>query len=60
VRIGSNNSGDLQTVAFKTPDGKKVLIVENDGSVGTMFNIRFNNKWAMTFLLSGGVGTYVW
>jgi glucosylceramidase len=60
VRIGSNNSGDIQTVAFKTPDGKKVLIVENDGSVGTMFNIRFNNKWVVTSLPAGGVGTYVW
>ena len=60
VRIGSNNSGDIQTVAFKTPAGKKVLIVENDGSSGTSFNIRFNNKWVTSFLPGGAVATYVW
>ena len=48
VRIGSNVIGDLQTVAFKTPAGKKVLIVENDGSAAAIFNIRFNNKWAVS------------
>jgi glucosylceramidase len=32
VRIGSNSSGDLQNVAFITPSGSKVLIVENDGT----------------------------
>ncbi|MFV8270655.1 glycoside hydrolase family 30 beta sandwich domain-containing protein [Flavobacterium sp. GT2N3] len=31
MRILSNFSGNLNNVAFKTPDGKKVLIVENDG-----------------------------
>ena len=60
VRIASNHSGDIQTVAFKTPAGKKVLIAENDGSVGTMFNIRFNGKWVVTSLPAGGVATYVW
>ena len=29
-RIGSNIPGSLHNVAFKRPDGKKVLIVEND------------------------------
>ena len=60
VRIGSNLTGSLQNVAFKTPEGKKVLIVENDGSASTSFNIRFNNKWISTTLGAGAVGTYVW
>ena len=60
VRIGSNISGSLQNVAFKTPSGKKVLIVENDGATATSFNIRFNNKWITTSLEAGAVGTYVW
>jgi len=37
VRIGSNNTATLQNVAFKTPAGKKVLIVENDGSAEENF-----------------------
>ena len=60
VCIASNNAGNLQTVAFKTPTGKKVLIVENDGNSETSFNIKYRNKWVTTQLPSGGVGTYVW
>jgi glucosylceramidase len=60
VRIGSNVSGNLQTVAFQTPNGKKVLIVENDGSDAATFNIKFNNKWTTTQLQGGSVATYVW
>ena len=60
VRIGSNISGSLYNVAFKTPSGKKVLIVENDGTNSSAFNIRFNNKWVTTTLPAGSVGTYIW
>ena len=60
VRIASNVSGSLQNVAFKTPSGKKVLIVENDGSSYQMFNIKYNGKWVTTSLEAGAVGTYVW
>ncbi|MBC7422133.1 MAG: glucosylceramidase, partial [Ferruginibacter sp.] len=60
VRIGSNVSGDLQTVAFKTPAGKKVLIAENNGGTDIVFNIKFNGKWVIASLPAGGVGTYIW
>jgi glucosylceramidase len=60
VCIASNNAGNLQTVAFKTPMGKKVLIVENDGGEGVSFNIKYRNRWVTTQLPGGGVGTFVW
>ena len=60
VRIASNISGNLQNVAFKTPNGKKVLIVENNGSSNELFNIKFNNKWVVASLEAGSVGTYIW
>jgi glucosylceramidase len=60
VRISSNLYSNLQNAAFKTPAGKKVLIVENDGSSAVVFNIKFNNKWAVTTLDAGSVGTYTW
>jgi glucosylceramidase len=60
ICIASNNAGNLQTVAFKTPTGKRVLIVENDGNEGISFNIKFRNKWVTTQLPGGGVGTFVW
>jgi glucosylceramidase len=60
VRITSYLSGNLNNVAFKTPSGKKVLIVENDGNIAEFFNIKYNGKWITTSLESGSVGTYVW
>jgi len=60
IRIASNTSGNLQNVAFKTPSGKKVLIVENDGDTNQLFNIKFNGKWVTCLLDSGSVATYVW
>ena len=60
VRIASNIAGNLSNVAFKTPTGKKVLIVENDGSAAETFNIKYNNKWVTVSLDGGAVGTFVW
>jgi glucosylceramidase len=60
VRIQTNVPGSLQNVAFVTPNGSKVLIVENDGSFAQTFNIRFNDKWVVTTLDAGAVGTYSW
>ena len=60
VRIGSNISGNLYNVAFKTPSGKIVLIVENDGTAAETFNIKYNQKQVSTTLNAGAVATYVW
>lgn len=60
VRIASNTSGNLSNVAFKTPSGKMVLIVENDGNSSEIFNIKYNGSWVVTTLDSGSVGTYIW
>ena len=60
IRIGSNITGNLYNVAFKTPEGKKVLIVENDGAASANFNIAFNGKSVATSLPGRAVGTYVW
>ncbi|WP_316635419.1 glycoside hydrolase family 30 beta sandwich domain-containing protein [uncultured Flavobacterium sp.] len=60
IRIESNSGGNLQNVAFITPTGLKVLIVENDGSGTETFNIKFDGKWVTTSLNGGAVGTYSW
>ena len=60
VRIGSNQTRNLNTVAFKTPVGKKVLIVENDGNTTELFNIKFNGRWVTTALEAGAVATFSW
>jgi glucosylceramidase len=60
TRIKSDIYGSLHNVAFKRPDGKKVLIVLNDGASAQTFNIKYKGKWVMTALDAGAVGTYVW
>lgn len=60
VRISTDITSSLQNVAFKTPAGKKVLIVLNDASVAQTFNIKFKGKWITTSLGAGSVGTYIW
>lgn len=60
VKISSNTVGNLNNVAFKTPQGKIVLIVENDGSTIQQFNIRVKDKWVNTSLDAGSVATYTW
>lgn len=60
IRIDSNISGNLQNVAFLTPTGSKVLIVENDGTGSAIFNIKSDGKWVTTSLDGGAVGTYTW
>jgi len=60
VRIASTEAGGLSSVAFKTPAGKHVLIVENDNTFALTFNVKYNGKWVVTKLDGGAVGTYVW
>lgn len=60
VRIASNLPENLPNVAFKTPDGKKVLIVLNDNAAPQSFNIKFKDKSVTISLPKGAVGTYVW
>lgn len=60
VRIASSQTGNLNTVAFKTPTGKKVVLIENDGSTNELFNIKTNGKWVTTSLDAGAVATFIW
>ena len=60
VRISSNNAGSIFDVAFKIPDGRKVLIALNDGTAAATFNIKFKGKIAEASLVAGAVATYVW
>jgi glucosylceramidase len=58
--VNSNIPGNLQNVAFQTPDGKKVLIVLNAATSTQTFTVQFNGKNFSTTLNGGAVGTYVW
>lgn len=60
VRIASDSPVNLPNVAFKNPDGSKVLIVLNNAGSTQTFDIAFNNKVVTTNLGAGAVATYVW
>jgi len=60
VRIASNSTSSLPNVVFQNPDGKKVLIVQNNTGGKKVFNISFNSKTVSTSLEKDAVGTYVW
>ncbi|SHM91346.1 glucosylceramidase [Chitinophaga jiangningensis] len=60
VRIASNEPEKLDNVAFRTPEGKKVLVVVNNNPAEQQFQIRENGKLVAVTLGSHSVGTYVW
>jgi len=60
VRISSDLQNNLSNVAFKTPAGKKVLIVLNESSYPQTFNIQDGDQLVTPTLAAGAVGTYIW
>ncbi|UFH32418.1 glucosylceramidase [Chryseobacterium sp. C-71] len=58
-RISSNQTDNLSTVAFKTPEGKTVLIVQNYNKTDENFNIRYKNKTAPANITGSSVATYI-
>lgn len=59
-RIASNTVLNLQNVAFKTPEGKTVLIVINDSDKSVDFLIGSKRKMAKETIEAGSVVSYVW
>lgn len=60
VRISSTADTTLPNVAFKTPDGRKVVIVLNNNNSEQTFNLSCKGKTVATTLKPGSVGTYIW
>ncbi|RZK62466.1 MAG: glucosylceramidase [Hymenobacter sp.] len=60
VRLGSTSAGVLPNVAFRTPAGGHVLLVQNDQAASQTFSIRQAGQVAQATLPAGAVGTYVW
>jgi glucosylceramidase len=60
IRIDSNNLDPLPNVAFKTPDGRRVLIVANVSEAVQRFDVRSEGRVFSASLNAGSVGTFVW
>ena len=54
------NTQVLPNVAFRTPEGKIVLVVANDTASVNSFAIQYQGQFANIRLNPGAVGTYVW
>ena len=61
MRMNSyDRSGVLPNVAFRTPDGRVVLIVSNTTSSRQRFTVQYEGQYCTLVLESGAVGTYSW
>src|SRR6266850_1256849 len=60
-RIASNTFGSsIENVAFKNPDGSKVLIARNAGSAPSTFKILWGNESVSYTLNAGAAATFTW
>jgi glucosylceramidase len=61
VRISSNTfSGSIQNVAFKNPDGSKVLLAINTSGGSQTFKVKWGNESFSYTLAAGAVATFKW
>ena len=60
VRIKSSIPENLPNVAFKTPEGKIVLIILNDSEKSDSFQVNYKGKSIRASINSGAVATFSW
>ncbi len=61
VRIASNNfGGSLENVAFKNPDGSKVLVAANVSGASVTFKVRWTGQSFTYTLPASSVATFKW
>jgi glucosylceramidase len=59
VRIQSNRTQNIESVAFLTPKGSTILILLNNGTAMDRLNIGHKNQWFDLALKAGDVATIV-
>ena len=60
VRIASNTVLSLYNIAYRTPEGQKVVLVYNESNEIQQFNLGYRNLKTKVALPGGAVATYVW
>lgn len=60
VRIASDSAEGLKSVAYRTPEGRYVLIARNAGTAARAFGIRQGGRVFDARLRAGAVATFVW
>lgn len=56
----SSGSNGVSDVAFKNPDGSKVLVVYNAAASRQQFDVQWGGEWFSYTLPSGAVATFKW
>lgn len=59
LRIESNLTSDIPNVAFKTPEGKTVVILQNTSKEGKTVEVKRKDSNVLVGLAAGDVGTLV-
>jgi glucosylceramidase len=60
-RIDSSAGGNgIEDVAFKNPDGSKVLVAYNSSSSSQAFNVQWNGEYITYTLPAGAAATFTW
>ncbi|MFD2784355.1 glycoside hydrolase family 30 protein [Hymenobacter rubripertinctus] len=60
VRIASTASATLPNVAFRTPTGQRVVIMQNNSPTARAFALRYQGRVFRSRLPAGAAATYVW
>jgi len=62
VRVGSTTfgGGDLETTAFRNPDGTHGLVIVNSGGSARPVRIQWGSQSASTTVPGGAVATFAW
>jgi len=59
--IDSNNAGSVEDVAFKNPDGSKVVVAHNNGASSSTFQVLWDGIDGFTYTLpAGATVTFTW
>jgi glucosylceramidase len=59
--IGAGTPGNPTDVAFKNPDGSKVVVAYNDGFRSRTFKVRWNGSQSFIYTLpAGATVTFKW
>jgi len=59
--IAANTLGSLSNVAFKNPDGSKVVVAHNGGSSSSTFKVSWNGTQSFVYTLpAGATVTFKW
>ncbi len=60
VHVATNQMEQIPDVAFRTPDGRIVLVVANMSNFQKTFQVAYHGKRFASSLQPGDVATYVW